>query len=75
MISQGGKLRCGNESEISFMTEKRQGFMKGGNKFVTAFALELHRREKLNKISKTSKRKTKGGDDRKNEGKQPKTSK
>ena len=74
MISQDGKLRCGNDFEPNFITEKRQRFMKGGNKFVTTSTLELHRRENLNKITKASKRKKNGDDDRKNEGKEPKTS-
>ena len=60
MISQGGKLRCGNEPEPSFMIEKRQGFIKGGNKFVTLSTLEVHRREKLNKILNITKRKNNG---------------
>ena len=75
MISRCGKLRCGNESEPNFMTKKRQRFMKGGNKFGTPSTLELHRREDFNKILKTSERKKNGDDDRKDERKEPKTSK
>ena len=72
MIIQGVKLRCKNEPEPSFMMEKREGFIKGRNKFVTLSTLELHKRNMLNDTPKTSKRKKNKDDDRKEEGKDPK---